>query len=135
MGIVTRWFGRRKRWFSRKRNKVPAYVITKSGIRVNWINPNAIEEMPFDMDTYGNQQVFVEDYATPIKINIEDIEKTMDGNDIITSSKYKTYMGQRVLSQVFRGSGFEPKKLMYLIFANIGLTVLLGLISIVVLLQ
>lgn len=135
MGIMKRWLGRRKAWLSRKRNKVPAYVITDSGIRRKWIHPANYEDMPFDMDTYGNQQIFFKNYGNPIYIDTQDIEENLDSENIIPSQKYKTYMKQRVLTQVFSSGDFEPKKLMYLIFANIGLTTLLGLISIVVLLQ
>lgn len=131
MGLITRWINRRKIWVAQKRNKIPAYVITDSGIKTKWVNPDSISEKPYDTETYPNHQIFYKNIANPITIKTSDIDNNINSDDVIFSQKYKTYMKQSVLNQVFRGGGWEPKKIMYLLFANIGLTAILGLIAIV----
>lgn len=88
------------------------------------VNPENIEEMPYDLDTYGSCQVFFKDYASPIKIDTKDIGDTLDGNDVISSKKYKTFMNQNVLKQIFSGSGLEMKKLLWIMFISLGLNVI-----------
>lgn len=122
--------------------KSPTYHITENNIIVKWHNLDNIDNLPFDLDTYEETQLFLgHTYANPWKPDIEKIDEIYDEYDyedpitdliekkhIIPSQRYKTLMNQNSLVETFTPSQNNLNRLqtlLYLISAGVGLLVLI----------
>lgn len=122
-------------------NRKPVYRLTETGMQVEYYSFSDTSELPFDVNTYQNSQLFLGDYANPWNVEVEQIleeypeadgnisEKELVENDyIIPSQKYKAYMKQKVYSDMFSESvlGDLPvMRILYIMSAGIGFIILL----------
>ena len=124
-----------KRRIAALQNQYPVYRLTKNGIEVKFYDFSEYNELPFDRDTYQSNQLLIGDYANPAYIEtdylIEEFKdeydeyksknQSIEGEHIIPSQKYKTYMKQDILKQIFSATGMDMDKITWLLFGVIGL--------------
>lgn len=135
------WF-KIKDGFNRSFDRRPAYIVTGSGVRVEWHDFTNPSELPFDLETYEETQIFLGDYANPWHVQLEQIEKEYSefGSDepiknlvsnkhVIPSQKYKVYMNQTVLKDTFRGGGLNTDRIKMVLYGILGV----GILNLVVL--
>jgi len=137
-----------KRAIAAFRNQKPVYRLGKNGIEVRFFDFSKYNTLPFDRDTYESNQILVGDWANPAYIEIEKIidefnkqydeytdeSSNISGKHIIPSQKYKTFMKQDILKQIFSATGMDMQKITWLLFAVIGLEtlIILGIIAVAV---
>ncbi len=123
-----------KKWLYGRFNRTPVYVISKDGtLRIEWENPADKDSRAFDLE-HNRQQVFVDGYANPVRIDVDNVEYSDPEKDaepdlsLIPSDRYQQYMSQKIVSDALQGGSISGQKLMWLSMANIGAIVLFGVI-------
>lgn len=111
------------------RNGKPRHVISGNKVHTKFKRMADTDETPYDFSTYENCQVFFKDYANPVYIEPKD----QDEYELIPSEKYKAYMEQDLIKQMFAGGQMDLEKLLYVSLATLGLTALIGVIIIAML--
>jgi len=144
MTIVNETAFKSRKAFESMRNRYPAYRLTSEGIEVHWFDFSNTDDLPFDLDTYYKCQLFIGDWANPFTVDIESINDEFEeldydklqkgvhelkGEHVTPSQKYKTYMYQNTLSGIFSIQGENHQKILYALYANLGV---LGLLFLVV---
>lgn len=125
-------------------NRKPAFFISRNGgMSMRYMDFSKKEKYPYDLRQNNQSQVFIEGIANPIRFDIDDflneynevsptdtVKQVIEGKHIIPSQRYKTYFQQRVLQDSYNPSFFDQKKILWLLFANLG-AVLITLITII----
>lgn len=124
-------------------NKQPVYKITQNGIEVHFFDINNEQNLPFDKETYRETQLFIGDWSNPWYVDIESIKDSypdfteqeitnltdiFSEKHIYPSQKYKQYMNQRVISDMYNSVHMPVDKLvrlMYICLAGIGIVAFL----------
>lgn len=116
-----------KYWIQRRIGKVPCYYLGPNGIRREFYSLDDTDKLPFDPATYSQCQIFVGSIANPVRIDVDEYTKNLeniDEEDIIFSSRYKTYMRQNVLTGIFSGTGLNTERLFMLLYANLAIMII-----------
>lgn len=118
-------------------NRKPCYRIHENGVEVRYFNFANPDKLPFDVNTYGNCQVFIGSWANPVYVDIQSFAEeyeeydpdkhSLEGQHIIPSQRYKLYMAQGVLSDSFSTATMKTDMLLYAIL-GVGLLSFITLI-------
>lgn len=106
------------------RSSIYHITIDNADLTVKFAKPQTTDEKFYEK-VYRNAVIYAKGYANPIKFKPENIDS--DKEDFIPTTKYKTFMNQRVIQSGFsRGGDFMPeiKRLFYAILIAVGIVAL-----------
>jgi hypothetical protein len=98
-----------------RRNKRPIYVLNHDGsVRKEWVSPYDRTSRAFDWEQNPGQNVFVDGYANPVRIELEEDENGDPVGKLIPSERYTEFMEQKIISDAVSGGGLDSERLMWL---------------------
>lgn len=131
------------RFFQGLFGRKPAYRITKHGVEIEYFDFSDTDNLPFDLETYQDTQIFIQDYANPWYFDLDSIEENYPNfteeevtkvsdvfaeKHVYPSQRWKLLANQNVLRDMFVGGAFNDQRIMrllYLIGGGVGLLLLI----------
>ena len=118
----------------------PIFNLKQDGtLYITWENPHDKESRAFDLE-HNTQQVFIEGYANPVRLDVSNIEYSDPEKEdepevsMIPSGRYEQFMSQKIVSDALEGGSLSGQKLLYMSAANIamlvvGIVIILAVVS------
>jgi hypothetical protein len=117
-----------------RRNKRPIFVLRHDGsVSKRWVSPYDRESRAFDWEQNPGQNVFVEGYANPVQIELEEDDEDNPVGKLIPSERYTEFMQQKIISDAVSGGGLDSQRMFHLGLANLGGIIILIVIVVAML--
>lgn len=98
-----------------RRNKRPIFVLNHDGsVRKEWVSPYDRTSRAFDWEQNPGQNIFVEGYANPVNLRLQEDEDGNPAGELIPSQRYTEFMEQKIISDAVSGGSLSDQKLMWL---------------------
>jgi len=108
----------------------PIWNLKSDGtLYITWENPADKDSRAFDLE-HSRQQVFVEGYANPVRITVDDVEYSDPEKDaepdvsLIPSGRYEQFMKQSIISDALAGGSMANQKMFYMSAATLAMVVI-----------
>ena len=116
------------------RSKRPIFVLRHDGsVTKQWVSPHDRSSRAFDWEQNPGQNIFVEGYANPVDLELEEDENGDPVGRLIPSERYTEFMQQKIISDAVSGGGLDSQRMFHLGLANLGGIIILIVIVVAML--